>query len=78
MEGLRLFPSVATVPKEVVRPGSITVHTVPAKAGEEARPVELFLAKGTQVRFDVVALCYDRQLSLPHVRLPHDTSSNNR
>jgi hypothetical protein len=65
MEGLRLFPSVNTVPKGVLRPGPITLHTVPKKASDEPQPVPVHLTKGTYIRFDVTALCYRGKSPLP-------------
>lgn len=64
MEGLRLFPAAALIPKESERESSLTVHTIPRKKGEHPVPVTVHLPKGTKIRIDVNAMQYSSQFAL--------------
>lgn len=59
-EALRLFPAVATIPKVAVADTSLVVHTLSSKSGEPAKPTQIFVPAGTNVRIDVAGLHYNR------------------
>jgi len=63
MEGLRLFPAAAVIPKESERDSSLTVHTIPRKQGEVPVPLTVQLPKGTKIRIDVNAMQYSSKQS---------------
>jgi cytochrome P450 len=53
LEAMRLYPLVSSTGKVAAADTSITLHTIPAKAGEAGVPVSVPISKGTHLRIDV-------------------------